>query len=97
MPSSTFFTAPPDWHWLVILYFFFGGIAGGSYLIAALIDLFGRVADRPLARLGYIVAFVAAIFCPTLPDFPIPTTTTFPRWRKLSTINSTARMNAPSS
>jgi formate-dependent nitrite reductase membrane component NrfD len=66
MPSSTFFTAPPDWHWLVILYFFFGGIAGGSYLIAALIDLFGRVADRPLARLGYIVAFVAAIFCPIL-------------------------------
>src|SRR5437867_141177 len=64
MPSSTFFTTPPEWHWLVILYFFLGGIAGGSFLIAALIDLFGAAVDRSLARLGYIVAFLAAIVCP---------------------------------
>ena len=45
-PSDTFFTAPPNWSWLVILYFFLGGIAGGSYFIAALLDLFGDVRDR---------------------------------------------------
>lgn len=56
-PSSTFFSAPPDWGWLIVLYFFFGGLAGGSYFLAVLIDLFGRPEDRPLARLGYYIAF----------------------------------------
>ena len=32
-------------------------MAGGCYFIAALIDHFGRPQDRPLARLGYYVAF----------------------------------------
>ena len=27
--SSTYFTASPDWGWLIALYFFFGGLAGG--------------------------------------------------------------------
>jgi formate-dependent nitrite reductase membrane component NrfD len=56
-PSSTFFTAPPDWGWLVTLYFYVGGLAGGSYFLAVLIDFFGRPADRPLARLGYYISF----------------------------------------
>jgi protein NrfD len=59
--SDTFFTAPPHWEWLVILYFFVGGIAGGSYFIAALLDLFGHPRDRPVVRLGYYVAFVGAV------------------------------------
>jgi protein NrfD len=59
--SSTFFTAPPDWHWLVILYFFIGGLAAGCYFLASIIDLFGRPVDRPLARLGYYVAFPATV------------------------------------
>lgn len=58
-PSSTFFTASPQWHWLIITYFFIGGLAGGCYVLAVLIDLFGRPVDRPLARLGYYVAFPA--------------------------------------
>jgi protein NrfD len=60
MPS-TLFTAPPHWHWLVIVYFFVGGLAGGCFFLGALIDLFGRVEDRPLARLGYYVAFPAVV------------------------------------
>jgi formate-dependent nitrite reductase membrane component NrfD len=60
MPS-TVFTAPPHWQWLVILYFFIGGLAGGCFFIAALIDLVGRPEDRPLARLGYYVALPAVI------------------------------------
>jgi len=56
-PSSTWFSAAPHWAWLITLYFFIGGLAGGSYFVAALIDLFGRREDRPLAHLGYYVAF----------------------------------------
>ena len=58
-PSSTFFTAPPEWQWLIVCYFFLGGLAGGSYFLAALIDFFGGPADRPLARLGYYLALPA--------------------------------------
>jgi protein NrfD len=57
VPSSTFFSAPPDWGWLIVFYFFFGGLAGGCYFLAVLIDLFGRPEDRPLARLGHYIAF----------------------------------------
>jgi formate-dependent nitrite reductase membrane component NrfD len=58
---STFFTAPPQWRWLIVGYFFIGGLAGGCYFLAALIDFFGRAVDRPLARLGYLVAFPAVV------------------------------------
>lgn len=60
---STLFTAAPHWRWLIVFYFFLGGIAGGAYLIAALIDLFGRPWDRPLARLGYLVALPLTVIC----------------------------------
>jgi protein NrfD len=59
--SDTFFTAPPHWRWLIIGYFFIGGIAGGSYFIAALLDLFGAPRDRLVARLGYYVALVGIV------------------------------------
>jgi formate-dependent nitrite reductase membrane component NrfD len=57
VPSSTYMTTSPEWGWLITLYFFFGGLAGGCYFLAVLIDMFGRVEDRPLARLGYYVSF----------------------------------------
>ena len=56
-PSSTWFTTNPHWQWYIVLYFFIGGLAGGCYFLATLIDSFGRPEDRPLARLGYYVAF----------------------------------------
>jgi len=62
MPS-TFFTESPHWRWLIILYFFIGGLAGGCYFVASMIDLVGRRADRPLARLGYLIAFPAVVIC----------------------------------
>jgi len=64
--SDTFFSAPAHWHWLVVLYFFLGGIAGGSYALAALVTLFGRGAHRTLERVGYHVAFFALLPCPAL-------------------------------
>src|SRR3954470_229569 len=57
VPSSTFFSASPEWGWLIVFYFFFGGLAGGCYFLAVLIDLFGRLEDRALARLGYFISF----------------------------------------
>jgi protein NrfD len=56
-PSSTYFSAPPDWGWLIVFYLFFGGLSGGCYFLASLIDLLGRPEDRPLARLGYYITF----------------------------------------
>src|SRR5205085_8785862 len=38
-PSSTWFSASPNWGWLIALYFFVGGLAGGCYFLAATIDL----------------------------------------------------------
>ena len=61
VPSSTYFSAPPDWGWLITFYFFFGGLAGGCYFLAALIDLLGRPEDRPLARLGYYISFPCVV------------------------------------
>lgn len=69
------FTAHPEWSWLVVLYFFFGGLAGGCYVLAAIIDLVGRERDRPLARVGYLtvlpclaISALALIFDLSRPD-----------------------------
>ena len=62
-PSSTWFTVSPDWGWLIVLYIFLGGLAGGSYFLGALIDLVGRPEDRPLARLGYYIALPCVTAC----------------------------------
>lgn len=59
--SSTWFTTNPHWQWYIVFYFFIGGLAGGCYFIAALLDTIGRPADRPLARLGYYIAFPAVL------------------------------------
>jgi formate-dependent nitrite reductase membrane component NrfD len=60
---STLFTEAPHWRWFIVLYFFLGGIAGGAYFIAVLIDLLGRPWHRPLARLGYLIAFPLTVVC----------------------------------
>lgn len=43
----------PAWTWLVVWYFFLGGVAAGAYLLAALADLRGRAADGRFVRIGY--------------------------------------------
>jgi formate-dependent nitrite reductase membrane component NrfD len=66
IPSSTWFTVSPEWGWLIVFYFFFGGLAGGSYFIAALVDLLGRPEDRPLARLAYLIVLPCLAVCAVL-------------------------------
>jgi protein NrfD len=58
---ATFFTAPPGFGWLIILYFFIGGIAGGALLLAGLLRFFGAAADRPYIRISSFVAFIGAV------------------------------------
>lgn len=60
-PSSTWFSASPHWSWYIILYFFIGGLAGGCYFIASMIDNFRGGDDRRIARLGYYIAFPCVI------------------------------------
>src|SRR5881628_1720204 len=59
--SYTFFSGAPHWTWFIIPYFFVGGLAGGAYFLAAVLDWFGRPEDRPVVRTGYDVAAVGAI------------------------------------
>jgi len=55
VPSSTWFTASPHWHWLIVVHFVLGALAGGTYFLSAMIDLTGRGNDRRLAQLGYTI------------------------------------------
>jgi protein NrfD len=51
----------PLWEWWIVFYFFVGGIAGGAYFTAAVIELVGDPEDRPIARMGYYLAFPLAV------------------------------------
>ncbi len=55
--------ADPEWHGLIIWYFFLGGIAAGAYVMAALADLFGDETDRPGVRVAYYMAFPLVCVC----------------------------------
>jgi len=56
----------PHWKWLVIGYFYFGGISGASAAIAAFLRLSGSTAGTPLARIATYVSFLALLPCPVL-------------------------------
>jgi formate-dependent nitrite reductase membrane component NrfD len=53
----------PQWEWWIVVYFFAGGIAGGAYLVSSVIELVGEPADRPIARMGYYIAFAMLPIC----------------------------------
>lgn len=51
------FVVPPGWGWDIVLYFYFGGIAGGLLALSGLLRLVGDRRDWPLSRIGYYLAF----------------------------------------
>jgi formate-dependent nitrite reductase membrane component NrfD len=57
---------PAHWKWEIVLYFWFGGIAAGSYVIAAIADTLGDDEDRATARTGRLIAFPLLLLCPLL-------------------------------
>lgn len=56
----------PFWGWEISLYFFFGGLAAGCYVIATIASLFGSREDRAVARTGYYLSLLALLPCPLL-------------------------------
>jgi formate-dependent nitrite reductase membrane component NrfD len=63
MPDEHF-AVSPDWRWYILLYFFLAGIAGGAYVIGALLRLTG--VDRTAERVAFLVALPAIVVCPVL-------------------------------
>jgi len=55
--------ADPHWYWWIIAYFFLGGIAAGAFLIASTVDLFAGAENRPVVRVGYLLAAPLAALC----------------------------------
>ncbi|HEX8917710.1 MAG TPA: NrfD/PsrC family molybdoenzyme membrane anchor subunit [Chloroflexota bacterium] len=54
----------PHWRWLVIFYFFFGGVAGATYTIGAVAEAVS--ADRRVVRAARYLAAAAFLPCPPL-------------------------------
>ena len=68
--SASYYNVPvihkPHWKWLIIWYFFLGGISSASYVIAAIVDVFGgREGDR-IKRVGRYLSLAALIPSPIL-------------------------------
>lgn len=66
--ESTYYGKPvikaPHWRWLIITYFFCGGIAGASFTIGTIANLVSR--DRSVERAARYLALAALIPCPPL-------------------------------
>ena len=66
--EDTYYGAPvvraPHWRWLIIVYFFLGGIAGASYTIGTLANLVSK--DRAVERAARYISFAAFLPCPAL-------------------------------
>jgi protein NrfD len=60
------FVAPAGWSWDIILYFFLGGLAGGSLFLANLLRLSGAQPTLVPARIGYYLAFPLVNLCALL-------------------------------
>lgn len=56
----------PHWKWLIICYFFLGGISGSSAIVAAFSRLFDREDGVRVARIATYVSTAALLPCPLL-------------------------------
>lgn len=68
--ATSYYGVPPihkaHWRWSVALYFFLGGLAGASGVIASFARLFGGREARPLVRLARYLSFIAILPAPFL-------------------------------
>ena len=58
--------AAPEWHWLIVFYFFIGGIAGGIAFIGALAALAGDERMKPVVYWAAFIPFPLALICGVL-------------------------------
>ena len=61
----------PHWKWLVIGYFYFGGISGASAVIAGFLRFCGGPSGAAIARLATYVSFLTLLPCPVLLIFDL--------------------------
>src|SRR5918995_3918969 len=54
------------WPFLIDVYFFLGGLAGGAFVIATVASLVNSRLYRDVVRAGYYVALAALIPCPLI-------------------------------
>lgn len=68
--ASTYYNIPlinkAHWSWEIVLYFFLGGLAGGSFLVSTIAHLFGSAKDAPLICAGRYLSFVCILISPIL-------------------------------
>jgi formate-dependent nitrite reductase membrane component NrfD len=64
--AAEHFVQSPQWLWYILFYFFFAGIAGGSYVVGTLLRLSGDARDEPAARVAFLIAGPATLICPIL-------------------------------
>ncbi|HET9782029.1 MAG TPA: NrfD/PsrC family molybdoenzyme membrane anchor subunit [Candidatus Dormibacteraeota bacterium] len=64
--AAEHFVRAPQWTWYILFYFFFAGIAGGTYVVGTLLRLSGDVRDEAAARFAFLVSFPATLICPIL-------------------------------
>src|SRR5262245_8928437 len=56
----------PHWNWLIIVYFFLGGISSAAYVIASIAELFGGREGVAIKRAGRYLSLAALIPSPIL-------------------------------
>ena len=56
----------PVWKWEIALYFWFGGISGGSYVLSRMADRFGGGRYRDLSKLASYISFASLLPSPPL-------------------------------
>jgi formate-dependent nitrite reductase membrane component NrfD len=64
--AAEHFVRAPQWTWYILFYFFFAGLAGGSYVLATILRVAGDPRDEPAARLGFYLSLPATLICPIL-------------------------------
>lgn len=60
------FVVPPHWEWWILLYFFFAGLSGGSFVIGTMLRLWGSAADWVASRIAFLISFPLLLVCPIL-------------------------------
>jgi formate-dependent nitrite reductase membrane component NrfD len=63
MPPIDRFVESPHWNWMIVVYFFLGGIAGGVAFIGALAALAGGARMRPVMRWAGLIPFPLLGIC----------------------------------
>lgn len=61
----------PHWNWMIIVYFFLGGISSASYVISCIAELIGGKENEQIERVGRYLALAALIPSPFLLIFDL--------------------------